>query len=593
MKNWKCAPSRRKSILNLTLKEKNFYNIFNTNSKTNISPNKKNSRYFNKTLLNKISITDRNKYLERKKEFSLKLKKKLDLKAKSSNKLNEKIIENEAYNKLYGYIKREINTISNEIKIAKEYIKIKPWTFFYRNQFKQKKNRTLDKNNTLINKSLLQNNEHPSQNSSNKSLLNQPNSNRDNQNKTTSLLKYQQFNKNNNINNLNKLNSMNSNTLTNNNSDNFSQISNNKKKGKAPLNKKLLITTLKNTTLKNSTIDLTLDNNDSNIFEITTEGEFNSNKNCRLKTLCINNEPNWYKNNGILQMKIDKKVFEYKDIQKSFISEEMMLIVEDMNNYLLEFYSEQNFSNYLKKSNNKFQRTVNINIEQCIALMLEISYLLIGEYKDKLDLFMSNIIPLPNKDEKRYISIYSEFKEFTYNSTLINKTYNFLLKCYDTYSFLTSKGETSFPISKFALLQQYLDRLRFSLTIMKQDAENLCKEYQDNHPDKKIINNFLEKLDEMNNTKNEKVTNKKEKYNSGVDKFKYERPKFINEEIETKKIWRINKVFGKFEMKENRVSRGLLNLNNNKHINFLLKYANQEFRTAIIAERMRQKNLNG
>ena len=591
MNKWKRELNPRRSILNLTFKEKNIYNKLNSNPKINTSPNRKKSDI----LSNKIKLIDKSKFLERKKEFNLNLKKKLERKVKSSKNLNEKIVESETYNKLYDYINREKNMISNEIKIAKKYIKIKPGTFFYRNYFKHKNNKTFDKTKIILNQPLPQSTENNSNNNCNKSLLDINNSNNNNQNKSSSLFKYQQFNKNNTVNNTNLINSLTTNSITNNTKSNFlSQISNNKKVDKLP-NKNILLTSLKNNFVKNNAFDLTFDNNnnntnDSNIIEMTTEGEINSNRNCRIKNLIINYEPNWYKNNGIFQMKLDKKVFEYRDIQKSFISEEILLIVEDMNNYLLEFNSEKNFSNYLKKSNNNFQRIVNINIEQCIALMLEISYILIGEYKGKLNLFMSNIIPLPKKRRKKLVSIDNEFKEFTCNSTLLNKVYNFFLKCYDAYSFITSKDKNSLPISKFTLLHQYLDRLRFALTIMKQDAENLCKEYQDN-PDKKILNDFLEKLECMNNQKNEKVIDKKEKYHSGVDIFKYKGPKFNNKEKEMQKIWRINKVLGKFDTKDSRVKRNVLNLNNNKHINFLLKYANEEFRNAIISERMREKNL--
>ena len=181
--------------MNLTFKEKNIYNKLNSNPKINTSPNRKKSDI----LSNKIKLIDKSKFLERKKEFNLNLKKKLERKVKSSKNLNEKIVESETYNKLYDYINREKNMISNEIKIAKKYIKIKPGTFFYRNYFKHKNNKTFDKTKIILNQPLPQSTENNSNNNCNKSLLDINNSNNNNQNKSSSLFKYQQFNKNNTV----------------------------------------------------------------------------------------------------------------------------------------------------------------------------------------------------------------------------------------------------------------------------------------------------------------------------------------------------------------------------------------------------------
>ena len=334
----------------------------------------------------------------------------------------------------------------------------------------------------------------------------------------------------------------------------------------------------------------------------------------RKKSLYITYDPNWYTKNSFVQVKFDKSLIKFNYIQQQIINDQMCLINEH-----LKFIggkclnNTDQITNLFGRVNILLQQVINENFEESLGLMIEISYLFFGDYRNNLKLFVSKVVERPKKNDVKKIT--DEKKEFSVNITIYRDVNAFLNLGYETYKLLLEKDENFYiKVNDFLMLVQFFDRLRLGLSKLSLDFNNIFEGFY--QTEKKIISECIKKIkkikepkekDEKKDDKNEKNDEKKVKklikttdchnkfseFSTGIDPFNFKGPKKVKINEITQIQNRINKALG--DNKRLLVSKyskiNKLNLNS-KLINDLMTYGTKQFKAAIISERIRQRYYN-
>ena len=302
--------------------------------------------------------------------------------------------------------------------------------------------------------------------------------------------------------------------------------------------------------------------------------------------------------------------------QKKIVDDELALIFENMKIFQSQYLIDKNLSKYFNKLSWYTQKSLNSNLEESVGLLAEIGYLLLNEYENDIENFISN--PIPRITKKKFKNVYDEKKEFPINIYAFSEAFIFLQVCYEAYNIISeNKKDYYINQNSFELLNQYLDRARFSVSKVCLDLENMYKEQ--NKEDKKIMDYCLNKIKNVNrkallnnlkinntnigNTNN--IFNKKKlkkcktkvdchlkfgNFHSGIDSFRYKGPKKLKLSEEHLTYLRINKAFGANSYRDLKPNRKFAKFNiNSTLVNKLMKYATDEFKSKVISERIRQR----
>ena len=541
------------------------------------------------------------------------------------NRINKKIQKSSRYKRnifklLYDQIRSDIEGIEKEIEIAKKMIV--PYSVL---KSKKIKNELLlnNKINQIINKDSIK--EEDNKNKKNDSKLNVPKlkklsssfiSNTSINSSSRNDIKSKTYNpfsqkKNNNIVNLKSRNKSRFNAMkaiTDNNKNNGS-INNNKNEDKffneRYLKKKTLPIIYKNGNIFEKKLS-NFEKFNNNTFKKLNSRSFdlyNSRKTLikvfpdeenhkRRKTFYITFDERWYSKNQYVYIKIDKLLIENNYIQAQIIHDQYALINENIKIITTEYIVDKDLQTNFNMSNLYNQRKININIEESIGLMIEISYLLLEKYEDSLPNFISQVMKRVKKDVSKFVD--DEKKEFITNIALFNEATTFLDISYKSF-FILIKKDQYYKIKKesFCKLHQYLDRLRLSMSKMVLDIKNLYK--GNDKREKKLITECVEKMirikehKDFDNRKKVDCHRKFGSFHSGIDPFKYKGGVRMKMPEEKEIIMRINRALGKKNDKE----QGYYNIKKfdvgSKLVTNLMGYATKEFREFIISERIRRK----
>ena len=331
--------------------------------------------------------------------------------------------------------------------------------------------------------------------------------------------------------------------------------------------------------------------NNSKMTLIRVNSNLKSHK--RKKILYVTYDEKWYLRKKFINIKLDKLEIENNYIQSQIISDQYALINENIKQITSKYLVDKELQNKFNSTNLTNQRIINLNFEESIGLMIEISYILLEKFEDKLECFISQIIKKPKKNEYKIVD--DEKKEFNINITLFTETSSFLSASYKSYMILLDKDEY-YKIDKFNFdkIYQYLDRLRLSMNKIILDMKTLY--YGSNLREKKIIKDCVQKIIHIKEQKD--ILGKKQKldchrkfcaFRSGIDPFKYKGKLKIKLNEDKEIIMRINKALGK----KNNIGKTFENVKkfdiNSKLVNSLMKYGTKEFREFIIYERIRRK----
>jgi hypothetical protein len=313
----------------------------------------------------------------------------------------------------------------------------------------------------------------------------------------------------------------------------------------------------------------------------------------RKKSLFVNFDKRWYIKNQFIYIKIDKLLIENNYIQSQIIHDQYALINENVKIIVSKYIVDKELINKFNISTLSNQQNININLEESIGLMIEISYLLLEKYENSLQNFITQIIKREKKEKFKIID--DEKKEFGINITLFTEASSFFSVCYKSYLILIQKDE-NYKIKKtsFYKLHQYFDRLRLGVNKIVLDMKNLyC---WNNGQEKKLITDCVQKIMRIKEQKS--VIQRKKKldchrrfgaFRSGIDPFKYKGgiKLILSEDKEI--ISRINKALGKKNDKaQNFYSVKKFDIGS-KLVTDLMSYGTKEFREFVISERIRRK----
>ena len=313
----------------------------------------------------------------------------------------------------------------------------------------------------------------------------------------------------------------------------------------------------------------------------------------RKKSLFVNFDKRWYIKNQFIYIKIDKVLIENNYIQSQIIHDQYALINENVKIIVSKYIVDKELINKFNISTLSNQQSININLEESIGLMIEISYLLLEKYENSLQNFITQIIKREKKEKFKIID--DEKKEFGINITLFTEASSFFAVCYKSYLILIQKDENyKIKKSSFYKLHQYFDRLRLGVNKIVLDMKNLyC---WNNGQEKKLITECVQKIMRIKEQKS--IIQRKKKldchrrfgaFRSGIDPFKYKGgiKMILSEDKEI--ITRINKALGKKNDKaHNFYSVKKFDIGS-KLVTDLMSYGTKEFREFVISERIRRK----
>ena len=357
------------------------------------------------------------------------------------------------------------------------------------------------------------------------------------------------------------------------------------------------------------------------------------------KTYFVEYDADWYFKNKFIKNRLDKNMIKNPLFQKKIIDDELALLFENMKIFQSKYLVDKSMPNYFNKISWYTQKSLNIHLEEAIGLLNEISYLLLDDYDNIIQNFISN--PIQRIIKRKFKKVYDEKKEFITNISTFSETFVFLQVCYESYNVITTNKEEYFINSEnFEILYQYLDRARFIVSKICLDLKNMYKDQV--KEDKKIIDDCLKKIKNVNrkalinnlkiinnkinniipidynNNKNDKKDiniNKNDKkykkkktkieikvkskvdchqrfglFNSGINSFRYKGPKQLKLSEEHLTNLRINKAFIANSTRDLKPNKHFARFDiNSKLVNQLMKYATKEFKSKIISERIRQR----
>lgn len=313
----------------------------------------------------------------------------------------------------------------------------------------------------------------------------------------------------------------------------------------------------------------------------------------RKKILYISYDRKWYLRNKFIYIKLDKLEIENNYIQSQIIGDQYALINENIKIITSKYLVDKEIIIKFNSTNFPQQQIINIDMEESIGLMIEISYILLEKYEVNLENFITQIIKKPKKGEYKLVD--DEKKEFNINLSLFTEASSFLSISYKSYTILLQKDEY-YKINNlnFDKIYQYLDRLRLSTNKIILDMKNMYN--GSNIQEKRIIKECIQKIIKIKQQKN--IHEKKKKldchrkfgaFRSGIDPFKYKGKLKMKITEEKEIIMRINQALGK----KNNIKKNFNNVKKfdigSKLVSDLMKYGTSEFRQFIISERIRRK----
>jgi hypothetical protein len=198
------------------------------------------------------------------------------------------------------------------------------------------------------------------------------------------------------------------------------------------------------------------------------------------------------------------------DQQSQIFKEQMNLIQEDINQYLL-CKNKINFIEIFKSMSLDTKIKYNQTLEQTVGILLTIPHIILGDFYKFLNEVKEIKKPKKENFEKEYI--YDEIKKVTHNHELLNETNEFIQKSFEFYLFLISKVDSDdLALNQknyFNLLSQY-EKVRNNICYVTNSYNNAEKNYK---ADLSIINRIT-RMNRIINNKSRSNSKEREKDDS-------------------------------------------------------------------------------
>ena len=236
----------------------------------------------------------------------------------------------------------------------------------------------------------------------------------------------------------------------------------------------------------------------------------------------------WNSKIGIIKSNIEYNSLLSNDIkfQSGSIKDELCLLFDDIHYYRQKFSGNNDLFSSFKNMTIKKQVEVNKSLEESCALLHYIPKIILKEYYNSTDKFIS--IEDPSREMFSRKVVYNELETFQDNLKYLYKISNFIKCCGEVYSQLIEQveGEMAITSQNFLILKEILKRIRYLIINLTNISKNILINYCF---DKYVIINKFKNVIKQNKVDNKriiiennikKVNNKRYKLNKGT-KMKY------------------------------------------------------------------------
>lgn len=223
-----------------------------------------------------------------------------------------------------------------------------------------------------------------------------------------------------------------------------------------------------------------------------------SDKGVRLKDFSVAYENNWYEKNSLIPGNFNKAMVNNLDYQSSILIDEMKVLMDNVENFKMNFLNGKEFFNFFSNMEGKKQAELNIKIEKTCGLLIQIANLILLDFANYLEKFVSVRPPHPDRLMMRMVK--NEDQEFFTNIKLFKDITQFMKGCKEVYLALVNQvDDMVIPFQEFVKVCQFLSRCRMNISELIFTAKNsLSNHYSDKQLYKKY-SNFKERQDKQRN----------------------------------------------------------------------------------------------
>ena len=221
-----------------------------------------------------------------------------------------------------------------------------------------------------------------------------------------------------------------------------------------------------------------------------------------------------------------------KDIhfQSGIITDELCLLLDDIQHFRFIFYEKPELISAVKNKDLNYQIKLNKIVEESCALLHMIPKIILKEYYNYTDRYIS--ISDPSKELFSKKIVYNEVESFQENLRYLYKILNFVNCCNEVYIQLIAeiRDEMLISLEDFRLLKALFEKLRHHMINLTNICKNILKDYLF---DKIIIENFKYRITKSKEKKEKIKQQQKEISNKlNTNTFNKNQVKIKKEKVE-------------------------------------------------------------
>jgi len=214
-----------------------------------------------------------------------------------------------------------------------------------------------------------------------------------------------------------------------------------------------------------------------NKFQQSPNNKTSSSTFSRIKSYKVSYLGNWHEKTRLPISKILPCLISDSDYLFSAISDEIKILLDNFSyfkiNYLNGLEMLPAFKNLIRKSQTNFNRT----IEETCGLLREIPKLLLLDFTQYMNRFITIRPPSPNRFQSTEVK--NEAANFNVNCNLLNNLGIYLKTSFEVYTILISQiADLNMNIQKFNILTEFLARSRYNLSNLVMTARNAITNFR-------------------------------------------------------------------------------------------------------------------
>jgi hypothetical protein len=203
----------------------------------------------------------------------------------------------------------------------------------------------------------------------------------------------------------------------------------------------------------------------------------------RIRTFNVEYITNWYESSGFSSPIFSYVLLNNVEYQSKIIIDDIKVLIENLQFYKLNYLSSEDLLSMFKNITLKRQVEYNKLLEETSGLLFDISHVILLDFSNYLEKFLSVNPPNKPKDCK----IKQEEDAFINNCRFLSENFIFFKSCFDVYCILIkSVDDMIIPYKTFVKLMQFLARARYNVSCLIMTSKNAIKnlQFDENNLDK-------------------------------------------------------------------------------------------------------------